>query len=96
LLDADLAELYGVPTKVLNQAVKRNRDRFPEDFMFRLSRKESVVACSDGFEHICFTSLVSVIVFASRSNTRWHPIADRRFWCANVSNQSAVRNPQLA
>ena len=34
MLDADLAELYGVPTKVLAQAVKRNADRFPEDFMF--------------------------------------------------------------
>jgi hypothetical protein len=32
ILDADIAELYGVPTKVFNQAVKRNADRFPEDF----------------------------------------------------------------
>jgi hypothetical protein len=40
LLDADLAELYGVPTKVFNQAVKRNAERFPEDFMFQLSRGE--------------------------------------------------------
>ncbi len=40
MLDADLAELYGVPTKALNQAVKRNSDRFPSDFMFRLTRKE--------------------------------------------------------
>ena len=36
MLDADLAELYGVETRALNQAVKRNIDRFPEDFMFRL------------------------------------------------------------
>lgn len=41
LLDADLAELYGVPTKVLNQAVRRNSDRFPEDFMFQLTREEA-------------------------------------------------------
>ncbi|MEK6539229.1 MAG: ORF6N domain-containing protein [Deltaproteobacteria bacterium] len=34
MVDADLAELYGVPTKVLNQAVKRNKERFPIDFMF--------------------------------------------------------------
>lgn len=34
MLDADLAELYQVPTKALNQAVRRNMDRFPEDFMF--------------------------------------------------------------
>jgi hypothetical protein len=40
LLDSDLAFLYGVPTKVLKQAVKRNIDRFPEDFMFQLSNEE--------------------------------------------------------
>ena len=40
MLDFDLAELYGVATKVLNQAVKRNNNRFPEDFMFRLTVKE--------------------------------------------------------
>ena len=40
MLDSDLAELYGVETKVLNQAVKRNRGRFPEDFMFQLTKEE--------------------------------------------------------
>jgi hypothetical protein len=40
ILDADLAGLYGVPTKVLTQAVKRNRKRFPPDFLFRLTKKE--------------------------------------------------------
>lgn len=40
MLDFDLAELYDVQTKVLNQAVKRNIGRFPADFMFRLDRKE--------------------------------------------------------
>jgi hypothetical protein len=40
LLDADLADLYGVPTKVLLQAVRRNAERFPEDFMFGLSIQE--------------------------------------------------------
>ncbi len=40
MLDRDLAELYGVETKVLNQAVKRNIERFPEDFMFKLNRKD--------------------------------------------------------
>jgi len=40
LLDFDLASLYGVATKVLNQAVQRNRTRFPEDFMFRLNAEE--------------------------------------------------------
>ncbi|MGD0456168.1 MAG: ORF6N domain-containing protein [Terriglobia bacterium] len=41
MLDRDLAGLYGVATRVLNQAVKRNKDRFPEDFMFRLTKEES-------------------------------------------------------
>ena len=43
MLDADLARLYGVPTKVLNQAVKRNKDRFPPDFMFQLDAREFTV-----------------------------------------------------
>jgi len=41
MLDRDLAKIYGVPTKAFNQAVKRNRERFPEDFMFRLTQKEA-------------------------------------------------------
>ena len=40
LLDSDLAELYGVEVKKFNQAVKRNIERFPEDFMFQLTREE--------------------------------------------------------
>ncbi len=41
LLDSDLAELYGVTTKRLNEAVKRNADRFPDDFRFQLTAKEA-------------------------------------------------------
>ncbi len=41
MLDSDLAELYKVPTKRLNEAVRRNRDRFPEDFMLQLTAKEA-------------------------------------------------------
>ena len=40
MIDADLAEIYGVPTKALNQAVKRNAERFPTDFMFQLTAAE--------------------------------------------------------
>ena len=40
MLDFDLAQLYEVETKVLNQSVKRNPDRFPEDFMFQLTEEE--------------------------------------------------------
>lgn len=49
MLDADLAELYGVATKALNQAVRRNADRFPKDFMFQLTEveKQEVVTNCD-------------------------------------------------
>ena len=49
MLDRDLAELYGVPTKALNQAVRRNAKRFPPDFIFRLNNneKEEVVTICD-------------------------------------------------
>ena len=43
MLDKDLAELYGVKTKVLNQAVKRNIERFPEYFMFQLTKEEAEI-----------------------------------------------------
>ena len=41
MMDSDLAEMYGVETKALKQAVKRNMDKFPEDFMFELTAKEA-------------------------------------------------------
>jgi hypothetical protein len=41
MLDSDLAELYGVKTKELNKAVQRNKNRFPRDFMFRLTEKRA-------------------------------------------------------
>jgi hypothetical protein len=55
LLDRDLAALYGVETRVLNQAVKRNADRFPSDFVFLLSREEigrisQIVTSSSGLK----------------------------------------------
>jgi len=40
ILDADLASVYGVETRVLNQAVKRDEERFPDDFLFELTRHE--------------------------------------------------------
>ncbi len=49
LLDSDLAALYGVETKQLNRAVKRNLDRFPEDFMFQLTSEEAeALRCQSG------------------------------------------------
>lgn len=57
MLDADLAELYGVETKVLNQAVKRNASRFPADFMFQLTltEKNEVVTNCDHLARIRFS-----------------------------------------
>ena len=49
MLDRDLAELYGVETRELNQAVRRNIDRFPDDFVFTLNRKEILNLSQIGF-----------------------------------------------
>ena len=58
MIDKDLAELYGVETKRLNEAVKRNIERFPEDFMFKLSNNElnELVANCDRFETLKHSS----------------------------------------
>jgi hypothetical protein len=57
IIDADLATLYGVPTKALNQAVKRNADRFPQDFMFQLTapEKAEVVTACDHLQKLKFS-----------------------------------------
>lgn len=62
ILDKDLAELYEVDTKVLNQTVKRNKERFPEDFMFQLTKKETI-------------SLRSHIVTTKKGGRRYLPYA---------------------
>lgn len=57
MLDKDIAQLYGVSTKRLNEQVKRNKNRFPEDFMFRLTarEKEEVVANCDHLSNLKFS-----------------------------------------
>lgn len=57
MLDADLAELYGVTTKRLNEQVKRNQGRFPEDFMFKLTEqeKQEVVANCDHLSRLKYS-----------------------------------------
>ena len=54
MLDADLAMLYGVPTRVLNQAVRRNLKRFPQDFMFKLTQpeKDQVITICDHLKNL--------------------------------------------
>lgn len=60
MLDADLAGLYGVSTKRLNEQVRRNLDRFPEDFMFQLTAKEKaeVVANCDHLAKLKFSPVL--------------------------------------
>jgi hypothetical protein len=60
ILDADLAKLYGVATKRLNQQVNRNRDRFPDDFMFQLTPEEKteVVANCDHLSKLKFSPVL--------------------------------------
>ncbi len=57
IVDADLAQFYGVPTKRLNEQVKRNKARFPKDFMFQLSKDEKIelVANCDHLEKLKFS-----------------------------------------
>jgi phage regulator Rha-like protein len=60
MVDADLATLYGVTTKALNQAVKRNKNRFPADFMFKLSleEKQEVVTICDHLSRLRFSPVL--------------------------------------
>jgi len=60
MIDSDLAELYGVTTKRLNEQVKRNKGRFPEDFMFKLTKKEKqeLVANCDHLIRLKYSSVM--------------------------------------
>ncbi len=80
MLDEDLARLYQVETKVLNQAVSRNMDRFPEDFMFRVSKEE-------------FEVLRSQIVTSSWGGRRYLP---RAFTEQGVAMLASVLNSKRA
>jgi hypothetical protein len=80
LLSQQLAELYGVETKVLNQAVARNRERFPDDFMFQLSKEE-------------LENLKSQIVTSSWGGVRVAPYA---FTEQGVAMLSSVLNSDRA
>ena len=89
MLDVDLAELYAVETKVLNQAVKRNLDRFPEDFMFQLS--------IDEVENLRFhfggSSLRSQFVTLNRGGRRYLPYAFTEQRVAMLSSVLSSRAP---
>ena len=80
MLDSDLAKLYQVETKVLNQAVRRNIKRFPEDFMFQLENKE-------------FANLKSQIVTSSWGGRRTPPLA---FTEEGIAMLSSVLHSDIA
>ena len=65
MIDRDLAELYGVETRVLNQSVKRNMERFPERFRFQLTKEEmaELVANCDWFIAIYVVCHISILIF---------------------------------
>lgn len=101
ILDADLAQLYGASTKVLNQAVKRNKNRFPKDFYFQLTpqehanlRSQIVTSSSQTLENKALTNLKSHIATSSHGGKRKLPYAFTEhgaIMAANVLNsQPAV------
>lgn len=98
MLDRDLAMFYGVPTKRLNEAVKRNLDRFPEDFMFQLT-KEEVEICSRSQiatlnDDEKDENLKSQIVTSKRgSNIKYMPMA---FTEQGIAMLSSVLNSKRA
>lgn len=79
MLDRDLANLYGVETKYLKQQVNRNIERFPNDFLFQLNKKE-------------FNSLRSQIATSNRGGTRYLPYAFTELGVAMLS--SVLRSEQ--
>jgi hypothetical protein len=83
MLDADLANLYAVPTKVFNQAVRRNLDRFPKDFMIQLTQKEAA-------------SLRSQIVTLERGRGRYPKYAPLAFTEQGVAMLSSVLRSKRA
>jgi hypothetical protein len=75
ILDSDLARIYGVPTKRLNEQVHRNKTRFPDDFMFRLSERESDFVRSEFASSNRSVVMRSQIATASKRNVRHQPYA---------------------
>lgn len=75
ILDSNLAVLYGVKTRVLNQAIKRNIEKFPPDFMFRLTMKELESLMLQKETSNVLRNMRSQIVTASKRNIRYLPYA---------------------
>ena len=93
MIDLDLAELYGVPTKRLNERVSRNQKRFPEDFMFRLTKDEAESLRSQFATSKADLRSQSVISKTGRGGRRYLPYA---FTEQGVAMLSSVLNSEQA
>src|ERR1022692_2408453 len=86
ILDSDLATLYGVETRILNQQVKRNINRFPSDFLFQLTQEEAETA---------FRSRSQIVILKRGMNIKYRPYAfteNGAIMAANMLNSpEAVR-----
>lgn len=83
MLDFDLAEMYGIETRVLNQSVRRNIERFPSDFMFQLNNEEA---------NSLKISLTSQIVISNKGGNRYSPFAFTEQGVAMLSG--VLRSPR--
>lgn len=71
ILDMDIATLYGVETRIVNQAVRRNIDRFPEDFMFQLTWDETELLN----DNKCIGSRSQIVILNKGRNIKYRPLA---------------------
>jgi len=94
LLDYDLAQLYGVSTKALNQAVKRNADRFPDDFAFQLTTEEAVAFSLSSTEKKTGKTMRSQNVTASKRNIRFTPFVFTEHGAMMAAN--VLRSPEAS
>ena len=85
IMDKDLAVLYGVKTGQLNQAVKRNKKRFPDDFMFQLNKREVEVFKSE-IDLLEVSNLKSQIVISSYGGSRHSPFVFTELGIAMLSS----------
>jgi phage regulator Rha-like protein len=92
ILDKDIAQLYEVDTKVLNQAVKRHADRFPEDFMFQLTNEELKVEVLDP-DQLYSRSQIVTLNTTRGSNAKYLPFA---FTEQGVAMLSGIINSKKA
>jgi hypothetical protein len=97
IMDSDLAELYGVTTKVLNQAVQRNLDRFPPDFMFQVTEDElnalkSQIATSKNAEGFSLRSQVVTLKSGRGQHRKYLPYVFTEQGVAMLS--SVLRSPR--